>query len=61
MTTTAIVSMVVIGALMGFVVGWVCGETQGRDAQWCDSYFEHICLERARRNRLGQFKKKETT
>lgn len=61
MSATAIVSMVLIGFLLGFVIGWVCGETQGRDAQWCDSYFEHICKERARRNKLGQFKKKETT
>ncbi len=61
MTPAAIVILALIAACVGFVVGWVCGETQGRDAQWCDSYFEHICRERARRNKLGQFKKKETT
>lgn len=56
MSATATVIMVLLGSLTGFVIGWVCGETMGRDAQWCDDFFSAARKDRERRDKLGRFK-----
>lgn len=56
MSATATVVMVLLGSLTGFVIGWVCGETMGRDAQWCDDFIAAGRKDRERRDKLGRFK-----
>lgn len=44
--------------LLGYLLGTRIGEKRGRDLEWADEYFAGIAADRARRNRLGQFKHK---
>jgi hypothetical protein len=60
MSPAAIVTLCGICATVGFVVGWVCGETTGRDAQWCDDFINAGRRERERRDSRGRFKKHST-
>jgi len=61
MSPASIVILCGIAAAVGFVAGWVCGETTGRDAQWCADYFDGVRKERERRDARGRFKSKHST
>lgn len=56
MSPQSILALAAIAAAVGSLVGWMLGRQRGRDEQWCDTYFAAARRDRARRNRLGQFK-----
>lgn len=43
-----------------YLVGNERGIKQGRDLQWVDDFLQKIESDKARRNKLGQFKPKRT-
>ena len=56
MTTTGILALVILAALVGAIVGHVIGEKRGRDVQWIDDFIERARKDAARRDKLGRFK-----
>lgn len=41
-----------------YLLGYLLGTRRGKAEGWVEAYFERIAADRARRNRLGQFKHK---
>jgi len=61
MSATATVIMVLICYFVGYKIGRMRGDTAGRDAQWCDDFFDAARKDRERRDKLGRFKAKRPT
>ena len=53
-TLTLLLAALALAA--GLLIGRAIGERRGRAAQWVDDYLASAAKDRARRNRLGQFK-----
>ena len=60
MSSTAIVALVLLSALVGLLVGWICGRNEGRDAQWVDDFIDAGRRERERRDAQGRFRKQSS-
>ena len=45
----------VVGAIVGGIIAYEKGRRFGHDEEWCDSYFENVAKDRARRDKRGQF------
>jgi hypothetical protein len=61
MSTQAISIMVLIALALGWLVGYVVGQAQGRDAQWVDDYLDAARKDRERRDERGRWKRRAAT
>lgn len=51
-------SVILFCTLVAYYSGYRLGTRHGKAAQWVDSYFDGLRMERARRDRRGRFAKK---
>lgn len=55
---TVLLALAVAAVTAASFGGYCVGVRRGRDAGWVEHYFHEVRQDRARRNRLGQFKSK---
>lgn len=51
--------LLTLGFIAGWLLGYRLGEKTGRAMGWLDHYFDQAAKDKARRDKLGQFKSKD--
>lgn len=59
MSATSVIIVAALAALVGSIGGFLYGRKRGTAIGWLDRYFEEVARDRARRNKLGQYKAQE--